>query len=934
MAAVTDSVCLSPTHLQHGSLLPTELISFHKEFLKQNISIPKAPRSVKVTAKALKHQLNENIYWDSPLKLWKYTQFVEPHVFCRGVDVDTSASSNIVLKELSREKPKSSTNVSRLLNLMDQQSIRVDSNAYARLLQVCVKNDNVRDGRRVHAHIIKTGFEPDVYLDNNLISMYAKLKTLVDARQVFDRMPQRNMVSWTAMISAYAKSGHGEDALRLFRQMQRTGVQPNEFTFTIVLGACIGSMDIEQGKQVQVHIIKTGSESCVNVSNVLVDMYAKCGNIENARQVFDKMHKRDMVSWNTMTAGYCHHGFGEDALEIFCEMQRAGIKQGQFALSSVLVATAILSALEVGKHVHAHIVKTGFESNVTVNNALVTMYAKCGDIEYASQVFIKMPQRDVISWTGMIAGYSQHGQVKAAVQLFQQMPEQNSVSCSAMIAAFAQNGQGEEALKLFREMQHTSIHSTHFTFASVLNACADLAVAEKGRQMHGHIIKTGFESCLCIGSALADMYAKCSVMVDAQKVFDTMPWRNTIMWTGMITGYAQNGQGEVALNLFCEMQRDDVRVDRFTLASVLGACGTLGALEQGKLNHSWILKTGLGLDIGVSNALLTMYAKCGSIKDARVVFDEMPERDIVSWNAMIAGYAQHGLGKEALQLFPQMRQAGLEPNDITFVGVLSACKHVASVDESRNYFDSMTRDYGIIPRVEHYACMVDILGRVARLEEAENFINEMPFEPSALVWRTLLGACRFHCNIEMAKRAAEWIIELEPQDPATCVLVANIYASVGWWDDAAKVRRFMKDRGLKKLPARSWIVDKNRVHSFVVRDRSHPQTEEIHAKLTELVREAKDTGYIPDTSYVLHDAEQHQKEHFLIYHSEKLAIAFGLLTTSPGTPIRIIKSIRVCGDCHTFTKFISKTVAREIILRDASCFHYFKDGYCSCGDYW
>nr|ABK26521.1 unknown [Picea sitchensis] len=370
------------------------------------------------------------------------------------------------------------------------------------------------------------------------------------------------------------------------------------------------------------------------------------------------------------------------------------------------------------------------------------------------------------------------------------------------------------------------------------------------------------------------------------------------------------------------------------MAGILRACASVAALEQGKQVHADIIKIGFELDVSVSNGLVDMYGKCGRIEDAQEVFSKLLEPDVASWNAMISGLAQHGCGKEAVLLFEQMLQTGVKPNQITFVVVLSGCSHAGLVDEGRNYFDSMTRDHGISPKAEHYSCMVDLFGRAGCLDEALNFINQMPVEPNASVWGSLLGACRVHGNIELAERAVEQLIELTPENPGTYVLLSNIYAAAGRWDDAGKVRKMMKDRSVKKEPGCSWIEVQNKVHPFIVGDSSHPQIEEIYETLETLTLQMKAAGYIPNTNFVLHDVEEEQKEWILGHHSEKLAIAFGIISTPPGTTIRVVKNLRVCGDCHTATKFISRIVSREIVLRDTHRFHHFKDGQCSCGDYW
>eukprot|EP01018_Ginkgo_biloba_P000568 Gb_34520 [translate_table: standard] len=604
-------------------------------------------------------------------------------------------------------------------------------------------------------------------------------------------------------------------------------------------------------------------------------------------------------------------------------------------------------ALAEGKRVHAHIIKTGTEAaGLSLGNHILHMYAKCGSVADAHKVFDKLQVRNVFSWNTMIAGYANCGSIENASRLFNQMPvknafswntmiegyvkcqrienarhlfdemsvrnvfswntiiagyakcgrlgnarelfdkmpERDGVSWNVMIAGYAKHGPGEEALKLYWQMRQLGLKQDKFSLASVLSACAGLADLQHGKQIHVPVIKVGFESDAFVESALVDM--------------------------------------------------TDVKTDNVTFVSVLSACASLATPEQGKQVHAHIIQSRFESDVYVGSALLDMYAKCGSIEDARQLFDEMLERDLVSWNTMIIAYAQNGCGKEALQIFAQMLRAGMKANHITFVGVLSACNHAGLVDEGCHYFNSMSQDHCITPRIDHYACMVDLLGRAGHLEKAEDLINNMPIEPNATVWGALLGACRIHGNMALGKRAAECLFKLEPQSAGPYILLSNIYSAAGRWDDAAKVRKVMKERGVTKRPGFSWIEVNNRVHTFFVGDRSNPEAEEIYATLERLSGQMKAAGYVPDTNFVLHDVEEEYKEHLLCYHSEKLAIAFGLIRTPPGTPIRIFKNLRVCGDCHTAIKFISNIVGREIVVRDANRFHHFVEGSCSCGDYW
>eukprot|EP01018_Ginkgo_biloba_P038932 Gb_27926 [translate_table: standard] len=757
------------------------------------------------------------------VQVFRYVNF---HVFARmhnyvehkRNDVSVSAIA-FVGKEVWRDKTKVEQlgdgfvnklcNEGRLkdalniVDLMNQQGIRGKYTTYSHLIRECANVKALEEGKRIHEHLIRAGFQPDIVLSNHIINMYGKCGSLLYARQVFDKMPERNLVSWTAIIAGYAQHGCGVEALRLFCQMHFLCLRADQFTFASVLRACASLADLERGRQVHCHVMKTGFELDEFVQNALVVMYAECRSIVDARKVFDEMSDRDVVSWSTMIAGYTQNSFFGEALQFFGEIQRAGIKPNQFTFGSIFKACASLSALEQGKQVHTQIIKTGFQSNVFVDCALCDMYAKCGSLESARKMFDQMPGRDVVSWNAMIAGYAQNGDVK-------------------------------EALKIFSKMRCVGMRPDTITLLCVLSACASADALEWGKQIHAIITETGFEVDVSVVNALVAMYAKCGNLTNAFEVFDRMSNREVVSWNVMIAAYVQHGLDKEAFHLLEQMKWAGMKPNQFTFGSVLSLCASLATLGQGNHIHVQIIKTGFMIDVFVGNALVDMYAKCGSIEDAREVFEKMLNRDVISWSAMIVGYAQHGHGKEALQLFKQMQKAGVKPNHITFVGVLFACSHVGLVDEGRYYFDSMRLDHGLIPTMEHCACMVDILGRAGHLVEAEAFVKKMLIEPDAIVWRALLSACRIHGNMELGKRAADCILKLEAEDASTYVLLSNIYAAANCWDDVAKVRKLMKDRGVRKEPGQSWIKVKNHVHTFVVEDRSHHQMEEIYAKLEEL----------------------------------------------------------------------------------------------------
>eukprot|EP01018_Ginkgo_biloba_P003994 Gb_27879 [translate_table: standard] len=787
-----------------------------------------------------------------------------------------------------------------ILHVMDQRGIPPDFYTYASLLRACANMEALTEGKQIHAHIVSSGTDQEELLGDRLVTMYAKCGSLVDARLVFDKMPKQNVFLWNVMITAYIYNGHYEDALTLYYQIQRTGIKPDNFTFPRVLKACTGLSALQQGKEIHCHLLRAGFESHVNVGNALLTMYAKCTSLETARQVFDKISRKDVVSWNAMIAGYVHNEHYEEALKMFRRMQMAGMKPDLATMASIIPVCACLSTLQQGKEIHANTIRSGLDGDLSLGNAFIDMYMKCRSLKDAHQVFGQMSQRDVVSWTAMITGY-------------------------------AENGRYGEALELYRQMESTGVVPDVVAITSIISVCAHVADMQQGKDIHDYMIQNELVSDVYVENALIDMYAKCDSIENARRVFDRMHERDVISWSTMITAYSQNGRYDEALKLFRQMQLT-LKPNSVTLTCILPVCAALAALQRGKEIHDYIIRSGFSSDVFVVNALIDMYAKCGSLRDARRMFNKMSQKDVVLWTVMIAGYGIHGHGEDALSLFHQMQQAGIKPDHITFIAVLCACSRAGLVDEGLYYFTLMSQEFSIMPNLKHYACMVDLLGRAGYLDEAQDFIKEMPIEPDAGVWGALLGACRIHRNIELGEHVAERIFELEPENVGYYILLVNIYAEAARWDAVAKVRKMMEDRGLIKNPGCSWIEVKNRVHAFLSGDRSHPQTEKIYAMLKSLAERMEEADYITNTNTGKDELEE-AKEYILCGHSEKLAIAFGLINTSPGTPLRVMKNLRMCSDCHNAITFISKIVRREITVRDASQFHRFKDGLCSCGDY-
>ncbi|CAN1808480.1 Pentatricopeptide repeat-containing protein At5g46460, mitochondrial [Linum perenne] len=439
---------------------------------------------------------------------------------------------------------------------------------------------------------------------------------------------------------------------------------------------------------------------------------------------------------------------------------------------------------------------------------------------------------------------------------------------------------------------------------------------------------------LAAWNAMIHGYCRNGRVEDGLRMFESMPCKNVVSWTCLIGGLDQDGKHDDALLVFVNMIRDRVFPNQSTFTSVLNSCRGLDAVDKGKEIHTVAIKLGLETDVSVGNSFLVMYTECGNVQDSVDVFRRIKMKNIVSWNSIIVGSAQHGNGFSALMFFTQMLRAGFEPDEFTFTGLLSACSHSGMLQKGRRFFEYITRYKSASLKLQHYTCMVDILGRSGNLNEAENLIETMPVEPNTTVWLSLLSACRVHSNIDIAERAAKAIINLDPNCSAPYVLLSNLYASSNRWADVSRMRVRMRHGGVTKERGSSWVVLKGRKHEFVSGDRSHPEMERIDEKLRWLRGKVKEAGYVADQRYALHDVEDEQKEEMLWCHSERIAIGFALISTVEGSTITVMKNLRACGDCHAVLKLVSKVTGREIVVRDSGRFHRFKNGVCSCSDYW
>ncbi|WOG81515.1 hypothetical protein DCAR_0100665 [Daucus carota subsp. sativus] len=851
----------------------------------------------------------------------------------------------------------------------------------APVLKLALMSGYVWVSEMVHGYSVKVGLELDSFVSGALVNIYCKFGRVKDARVLFNNMfeSERDSVLWNVMLKAYMEMGVQKQVLHFFSSFHRSGyldadsvkyflsgfstvdfeeenlfmdqvqayacklfmydraddvvlwnktlsrhhqdgeswvtiacfmdmikstVRYDNVTLIILLSAITNIYNLELGKQIHGMALKSGFDSDVCVANSLINMYSKTDALIAARKVFNDMAELDLVSWNSMISSCVQGGLEEESLTLFLDLLSVGLWPDHFTLTSVLKACSLLAEMFLSEQVHAYALKTGLVADKFVVTALIDVYSRNGRMNEAEFFLKGQDELDLASWNAIMSGY---------------------INCD----------DSRKALEIFAKIYRSGKRLDEITFITVANACSRLTGLEQGRQIHACVVKFGIDLDLTVISGILDMYVKCGAMADAHNVFQEIPIPDQVAWTSMISGCLENGDEDRALLIYYQMRKSGIAPDEYTFATLIKACSCLTALEQGRQIHANVIKSFYVSDTFVWTSLIDMYAKCGNIEDSYNLFKRVTVRDIGPWNAMIVGLAQHGHGKEALKLFNSLKFVGIRPDSVTLLGVLSACGHSGLTSEANSYFHSMYNDYGIQPEIEHYSCLVDALGRAGRVKEAEELIESMPYKASSSMYTALLAACKSQGNIETGKRVADQLLALEPPDSSsTYVLLSNIYATANQWDKVTDARRMMKGKNVKKDPGFSWIDIKNKVHLFVVDDKSHPHADVIYDKVEEMIRMIKKDGYVPDKDYVLLDVEDEEKERALYYHSEKLAIAFGLLSTPPCTTIRVIKNLRVCGDCHNAIKYISKVSKREIILRDANRFHRFSNGNCSCGDFW
>ncbi|XP_057768912.1 pentatricopeptide repeat-containing protein At3g26782, mitochondrial [Salvia miltiorrhiza] len=622
----------------------------------------------------------------------------------------------------------------------------------------------------------------------------------------------------------------------------------------------------------------------------------------NITTLFNKYIDRSSVhSWNSIIAELARSGNSIEALKAFSSMRKSQIKPNRSTFPCAIKSCSALGDLNSGRQAHQQAIVFGYASDLFVSSSLIDMYAKCRHLRDARNMFDEIPHRNVVSWTSMINGYVQNNCPREALLLFKDQLVEESVDGVTMV--------------------------------SILSACSRACEKNVTRGVHGVVIKRGFDEDLGVGNTLIDAYAKCGMLESSRRVFDGMDERDSISWNSMIAVCAQHRAAEEAIGVFRSMVRN-AEYDAVTLSAVLLACAHAGALRIGKGIHVQVIKMSLENDVFVGTSIINMYCKCGRVSAARRAFDRMNVRNVKTWSAMIAGYGMHGQAREALEILSEMIRRGVKPNNISFVSVLSACCHAGLVDEGWHWFCTMQHRFKIEPTVEHYGCMVDLLGRAGFLEKAYGLVQEMKVRPDLVIWCSLLASGRIHRNVEIGEISARKLFELDPNNSGYYTLLSNIYADAGRWDDVKRIRIDMRKHGVAKSPGYSIIELKGRVNIFLVGDRQHPEHEKIYAYLKEITTKLQEIGYVPSVGSVLHDVDEEEKEFALQIHSEKLAVVFGIMSSVPGTTILITKNIRTCEDCHMMFKLITKIKDHDIVMRDPKRFHHFSKGACSCGDYW
>ncbi|CAK9149148.1 unnamed protein product [Ilex paraguariensis] len=665
----------------------------------------------------------------------------------------------------------------RLYSYVRHQTVGIRSSAILFGLKSCIELGDLEFGRGIHTDALKFGLNISKFVGSSLIGLYSRCGDIEEAAKAFDEIIEKDIVAYTSLITGYAQVGdhRAYEAFRVAYHMQKEEIDPNRVTLVSLLQAASELGALEEGQSIHGYAIRRGigcSDEVFETS--LMDMYNKCGPPNMAATFFARMGSRTVGSWNALISRHLQLGQPLEALHLFFQMVQRNYELDLITLANGLLSCADLENLLVGKIIHAYIVRTGAQLDIVATTALIDMYLKCNHLILAREIFDRIEEKDVISFNVMIAGYLQNG-----------------FAC--------------QAIEVFYEMVGIGIRLNPVTIMSILSALSDLKDVRQGKCIHGYVFRRGFGSNTEIANQIIYMYTKCGFVQCASRIFKNIKRKDLVSWTSMMMGYLHQGHADEAVTLFRLMQRENLSPDSVTLICLLQAFAQLGFLNLAKEVHCLVQRVSLDIGIPVINSLITAYSKCGKLDMSRVLFEHMAGRCLVSWNTMIAAYGMHGRCVQALKLFDQMKKENVVPDDLTFRSVLAACSHSGLVEEGLHIFRSMKEEYSMIPSEEHYGCMIDLLSRAGRLEEAYDLLRCLPPRQSASALGALLAACRVHGNSEMGETVGRWLLDLEPQNPSTYGLVSNIYAGGEKWKEAAQVRALAKERSLKRTPGYSLI---------------------------------------------------------------------------------------------------------------------------------
>ncbi|MFS7930265.1 putative tetratricopeptide-like helical domain superfamily [Helianthus anomalus] len=684
----------------------------------------------------------------------------------------------------------------------------MDSTKLIPLMRTLAESKSIKHAQLIHQKIITCGQQNNIAICKNLITLLFSCQLYKSASLVFQSIETPSDITlWNTLISNYTKTFMFDEALQVFEKLLHYSVlKPDSYTYPSVLKACGGLRFVNFGRMVHTHLLKNGFVADVVVTSSLLGMYAKCGRFGLAVKVFDEMPVRDVACWNTVISCYHQDGQYEKALGLFGTMKDHGFEPDSVSFTTAISACAKLTDLERGKEIHDEAVRNGFVLDRFVQAALVDMYGKCGCLETAVRVFEQIPVKNLVSWNSMIAGYSMKGDSKSCIRLLSRM-----------------------------NTERMKPNST--TLSTSLMACSKSANLKHGKFIHGYIIKNNIKPDTFICTSLLDMYFKCGATSSAEYVFEKTPKTNVVEWNSMISGYVTVGLYLEALGVYNDMIAARVEPDSITITSTLAACSQLGALERGKEIHESVIFGKFESNEIVMGALLDMYTKCGAVDEAQQVFDKLPERDLISWTTMITAYGAHGRAFNALQLFQEMKKLNVKPDRVVFLAVISTCSHAGLVDEGCYYFNQMVNDYGIKPNIADYSCLVDLHGRAGRLHEAYDILRRnASIREDVELLSTLFSACYLHGDLNLGEEIGGLLIDKNPDDSSTYIVLANMYASIKKWDKARKVRLKMKEMGLRKNPGCAWIEIDKKIEPFFVEDKSIPKADLVYKCLSILSR--------------------------------------------------------------------------------------------------